>query len=253
MLDALLAARVGEPGGGAILDEALAAVEGAPDGYREALVRLARAEVAWLEGDEAAGGTESAAGLALDTARRTPWIAGELAVWGARCGTDTQVDLPVPEPFALELAGSWREAVGAWRALGCPYDAAVAALPGDDGAARAGVAALSRMGADAAARAFARHRARRGLRVPRGPRRQTSADAHGLTPREREVLALVAAGRRNAEIAATLHLSEKTVGHHVSACLHKLGVRTRTEATAIWGAAPPKMGSPPDGRGTQAT
>jgi DNA-binding NarL/FixJ family response regulator len=60
------------------------------------------------------------------------------------------------------------------------------------------------------------------------------------------VVALVAAGKRNAEIAAALHLSEKTVGHHVSACLRKLGAGTRTEAAAIWVAAHPKIGSPSD-------
>jgi DNA-binding NarL/FixJ family response regulator len=67
-----------------------------------------------------------------------------------------------------------------------------------------------------------------------------------LTKREREVLELVAAGQRNAEIAAALHLSQKTVSHHVSACLRKLGASTRTEAVAIWGAPEPKMGSPSD-------
>ena len=54
------------------------------------------------------------------------------------------------------------------------------------------------------------------------------------------------AGRRNAEIAAALHLSEKTVGHHVSACLRKLGAGTRTEAAAMWAAEAAKMGNPPD-------
>jgi DNA-binding NarL/FixJ family response regulator len=52
----------------------------------------------------------------------------------------------------------------------------------------------------------------------------------GLTDREVDVLDLVDQGLRNAEIAARLHLSEKTVGHHVSAILGKLGASSRTEA-----------------------
>jgi DNA-binding CsgD family transcriptional regulator len=243
---ALITARRGTGGGRALLDPALAAVEGAPDGFRESLVRLARAELAWLAGDESAGRAESEAGLCLDSARRVPWIAGDLAVWGARCGSAPPTDPPLAAPFALELAGSWREAADAWRTLGCPYNAALAALPGDDAAAREAAASLEQIGATAAARAFARARTALGLRAPRGPRRSTRTDAHGLTKREREVLTLVAAGHRNAEIAAALHLSKKTVGHHISACLRKLGASTRTEAVAIWGDSESKMGIPSD-------
>jgi DNA-binding NarL/FixJ family response regulator len=57
-----------------------------------------------------------------------------------------------------------------------------------------------------------------------------SQAAYGLTPREREVLALVAAGHTNREIAAALFISESTAGVHVSNILGKLGVSTRTEA-----------------------
>jgi DNA-binding NarL/FixJ family response regulator len=53
-----------------------------------------------------------------------------------------------------------------------------------------------------------------------------------LTTRQLDVLALVAEGRRNADIAARLFLSEKTVAHHVSAILQKLDVKTRGEAAA---------------------
>jgi DNA-binding CsgD family transcriptional regulator len=55
----------------------------------------------------------------------------------------------------------------------------------------------------------------------------------GLTPREREVLALVAAGRTNREIAATLFISEGTAAIHMSSILGKLGVSHRTEAAAV--------------------
>jgi DNA-binding NarL/FixJ family response regulator len=57
---------------------------------------------------------------------------------------------------------------------------------------------------------------------------------HGtaLTPREQQVLELVAQGMSNARIAASLVISEKTAGHHVSHILAKLGVHNRTEAAA---------------------
>ena len=58
-------------------------------------------------------------------------------------------------------------------------------------------------------------------------------DELGLTPREREVLGLVAAGRTNRQIAAQLFIGEKTAGVHVSNILGKLGASGRTEAAAI--------------------
>ncbi|HKY78606.1 MAG TPA: response regulator transcription factor [Anaerolineales bacterium] len=51
-----------------------------------------------------------------------------------------------------------------------------------------------------------------------------------LSARELEVLALIAEGKSNAQIGEKLYLSEKTVGHHVSAILGKLGVTNRIEA-----------------------
>ncbi|MEW6582941.1 MAG: LuxR family transcriptional regulator [Actinomycetota bacterium] len=56
-----------------------------------------------------------------------------------------------------------------------------------------------------------------------------------LTPREREVCALVAGGATNREVAATLFMSPRTVEHHLRLAYRKLGVRSRTELTSRWG------------------
>jgi DNA-binding CsgD family transcriptional regulator len=63
-------------------------------------------------------------------------------------------------------------------------------------------------------------------------RRELSAEM-ALTPREREILHWVAEGKRDAEIAAILNLSVRTVEQHVRTCLRKLNVETRTAACAV--------------------
>ncbi len=54
-----------------------------------------------------------------------------------------------------------------------------------------------------------------------------------LTPRELEVLTLLARGQKNAQIAGRLFISERTVKFHVSSLLHKLGAENRTEAVTV--------------------
>ena len=80
-----------------------------------------------------------------------------------------------------------------------------------------------------------RHRLREsGVKgVPRGARTSTRAHPHGLTKREAQIFALLAEGMRNAAIAKRLFLSTKTVDHHVSSILTKLGVPSRLEAIAM--------------------
>jgi DNA-binding CsgD family transcriptional regulator len=65
-----------------------------------------------------------------------------------------------------------------------------------------------------------------------GPGRRASGE-FGLTPREREVLALIAEGRTDRQIAAALFISPRTVAMHVSSILAKLGVPNRGSAAAV--------------------
>jgi DNA-binding NarL/FixJ family response regulator len=95
------------------------------------------------------------------------------------------------------------------------------------------LAVLEGLGAEPAA-AIVRRRLRE-LGVVRLPRRQQTAtptNPAGLTDRQIEILRLLGAGLTNAQIAHRLVVSVRTVDHHVSAVLQKLGVRTRREAAA---------------------
>ena len=63
--------------------------------------------------------------------------------------------------------------------------------------------------------------------------RKGSTDAYGLSPREREVLNILAEGRTDRDIAARLFISERTVHVHVRRVLAKLGVSSRTQAAGV--------------------
>jgi DNA-binding NarL/FixJ family response regulator len=62
---------------------------------------------------------------------------------------------------------------------------------------------------------------------------ESAAQQLGLTPREAEVLALIAVGRTNRQIGDELFVSDKTASVHVSNILRKLGVKTRVDAAAV--------------------
>jgi len=118
--------------------------------------------------------------------------------------------------------------------LGRSYDIGMVRLDaGDEESLRRSVAIFASLGATANVR-IARHRLRElGARsIPVGARTATRSNPLGLTRREQEVLDLICAGRTNTEIAARLVISGKTVDHHVSAVLAKLGVTNRGAAAA---------------------
>lgn len=229
---ALIRARRGEKDVPPLLDEATGYAR--PDHVgRLGLVCAARAEAAWLAGDDDTARAEAHAGLATTTQHTDPWLVGHLRRWAHLSASPTESTKSVAlTPYELEIRGEWEAASDAWIGRGCPYDAAIAQLGGDIGAVESALTTFRSLGARAATR-----RAQQRLVALRGPtsrsrRAETLADPDRLTRREREVLELLATGRSDIDIAATLHISPKTVGCHVSSILAKLHVDNRIQAAA---------------------
>ncbi|HET8561126.1 MAG TPA: AAA family ATPase [Marmoricola sp.] len=208
------------------------------DGEVEYLLKcaIASAQAAWLTGDRALLDDDVRAALDRERdATPCPWHRGELAAWLHRLGVPVRVSRHLLEPWSLELADDWHAAARWWQERGCPYEQAVDLLwSGDRDSMHEALEVFDDLGAEPAA-AITRRRLREAgeVSVPRGPRRTTRDNPHGLTARQADVLDLVGDGLTNREIAQRLFLSERTVENHVGAALTKLGVSSRTEAARL--------------------
>ncbi|WP_028101110.1 ATP-binding protein [Pseudoduganella violaceinigra] len=232
--------RQGEAEAMRCLLEALQWARATGEAQRLLPVLLALTEAAWQaqEPDSCRRWLEEAG--QFDLSEVNEWDLAELAAWRRRAALPS---LPagqcqVPAPRAAESTGQAQAACDAWLALGLPFEAALALLdiPGD-AAAQAmpkAVALLEQIGAAPAA-ALARQRARAcgaQAQLPkarRGPYAAAREHPSGLTRREAQVLELLLDGLSNLEIAQRLCRSERTVEHHVSTLLGKMGATTRLD------------------------
>jgi DNA-binding CsgD family transcriptional regulator len=228
----------------------------------EGLERIGETEYVWYSAPLYPLGGWAAADLALsarargdeggsvDVASRVQEMAGR---FDARLSS---VDLPEPLAHRAHLdaelsrlgessdRGPWTQAREMWEALGFPFPAAVCAWREAEVLLRTrGERDRAGMLLDDAARFAEMHGARplanevaalaRRARIALESRPRPDAPPAGLTPREVEVLRLVATGRTNREVAEALFISPKTVSVHVSNLLAKLGAANRAEAAAI--------------------
>ena len=207
-----------------------------------------------------------------DAAERARDLGDEEAERGARLRAEMMqarvqaaaedLDLPVPSAHAASAAADAARAAGeadpglyaaaaeAWAAIERPYPAAIARFAEAEAHLRAGdrdaTVAAARAAAEGARALGSRWlldeveglAARARLRLTDAAPAAADGDgeaeaAFGLTPRELQVLALLAGGATNREIGAQLFMAEKTASVHVSRILSKLDVRSRTEAAAV--------------------
>jgi DNA-binding CsgD family transcriptional regulator len=137
------------------------------------------------------------------------------------------------EGDAKEALVALREAWTSWQSLEAPYEAARVRVLIAAACEQLGDSDTAAMHRDAAAAVFERLGATPDLSRLRGDDHSTAAPITALSKRELEVLPLLASGKTNRQIAAELGISEHTVARHVSNIFDKLGVSSRTAASAF--------------------
>ncbi len=223
--------RTGVDRGKQMLEAAMALALPLEEPQRVVPLACALAEAAWLASDNQACLKAVEPALRLTMQGNNPWELGELAVWRHRAGATT---LPLERhalPYRYEIAGDIAAAAKAWAEVGNPYEQALALAQGDDQQLLTAIKIFDELGAKPATKWLRDKAHLLGLRgIQRGPYKGVREHPLGLSKREVEVIQLIASGHTNAEIAKSLSRSERTVEHHISSLILKLGAKNRIDA-----------------------
>jgi DNA-binding CsgD family transcriptional regulator/tetratricopeptide (TPR) repeat protein len=171
----------------------------------------------------------------------SPWDSAQTRIWGHRLGVRVPVEfglVPIPAQ-ALELHGDFVAALATHLMIGTPMEAVFVALFAPHGHAPTcltkAAATCEQIGSPTGSRAIRERADVLGLanilpKTKRGPYKAVKNHPLGLSAKEVEVLGLMIEGANNPEIAAKVNRSRRTIEHHVSAILGKMGVTNRLEA-----------------------
>jgi DNA-binding CsgD family transcriptional regulator/tetratricopeptide (TPR) repeat protein len=159
------------------------------------------------------------------------WAGSLVAAWGAVAGVRLAFEGNAPAPHRAMIDGDWSHAADLFSEVGWEYSQALMlSLLDTHEALDAAIEVARRLGAPPLERRVSRRMRDLDFSIPRRPLEATLANPASLTPRQAEVLELLAEGLTNAELADRLYVSPRTAEHHVQAILTKLGVSTRREA-----------------------
>ena len=160
--------------------------------------------------------------------------ASRLLFWRRLAGLEVEAPDESGSPYGLALSGRWTQAAEEWTRKELPLRRRSRSQTGEVEALRHAHAELQRLGGRSLATVVARELRGLGVRdLPRGPRATTKGERGGAHAARARVLALIAEGLRNSDVAERLVVSRRTVDHHVSAILRKLQAGSRGEAVAI--------------------
>jgi DNA-binding CsgD family transcriptional regulator/tetratricopeptide (TPR) repeat protein len=194
-------------------------------------VMVALLEYEWLKPSAGidTGDLEKCLVLLKRTGR--PAEKNELAFWLTRTGRTALLLSDVPSEYNGRSKATSTQAAASWEEKGCRYEQALLLFDGDETAKKKAISIMYELGAVVTAEKMKQEMRDLGItQIPRGIRASTRSNAGLLTSREMDVLLLLQDKLVNRQIAEQLYISPKTVDHHISSILFKLGADSRTTA-----------------------